>query len=593
MKAEFQTTQNNADILRTVIRPQFFCICSDSGGRGGNGGISRTESLTHVTDNSYMKGVLAMKKLRSTLAVCAASAAMAAAVVPSLGSAAENGTLLGYRGDVNHDMQVNAADVVGLAKHLKRVDSLTSEYLLNADLNDDMSVDCFDLAILRKCASGAMELIGIYSEEETTTEAETTEPTTWEEVTEETTTEPAEDAEFIEAPIAELSASLPSQGDANLVIFYVDFPDCRYDYEPSTELISQLAYGGADESSDKYPHESMHAFYERSSKGAMNLTGQVFRYTTKENQSAYNTDKVKIAEECYDAFADSVDFSQFDGDGDGMIDATLFTVPTAAGDTDWWPCAGGFGDGNYRVDGMAIGHIITGNAQINSETDTRNFVTSYLHEMGHCMGLPDYYLYSSTDYEGLHGDAGLELMDVDASSDFCSFSKLMLGWYRQNQVEVYDSSLGSQSFTLSNAQRDGGNCVIIPYGTLDSQYFSEYFIIEYATAEANNSGIWWQSSSGVRVHHVKADIYDNGLWKHLKYQNGSEFTNGDDAGIRTLRIVNDTSTDNFFRTGSVIDNSVSGFGWYDSSENESIDPGVTISVGELTADGYTITITNK
>ncbi len=542
-----------------------------------------------------------MKKIRCTLAAAIASAAFAAAAVPSLGSAASSQTLLGYRGDVNHDMQVNAADVVGLAKHLKGVDSLTSEYSMNADLNADNFVDSLDLALLRKCASGTHELIGIYSEEEATTEAETTtepettEPTTWEETTEAPTDPPAEDYDFISAPISELAASLPSQGEANLVVFYVDFPDCRYSYEPSTELISELAYGAADESSSRYPYESMHAFYERSSKGAMNLTGQVFRYTTKENQSAYDTDKVKIAEECYDAFKDSVDFSQFDGDGDGMIDATLFTVPTAAGDVNWWPCAGGFGDGNYRVDGMAIGHIITGNAQIESETDTQNFVTSYLHEMGHCMGLPDYYLYNSDDYEGLHGNAGLELMDVDASSDFCSFSKLMLGWYRENQISVYDSSQGSQTFTLSNAQTGSGNCVIVPYGNLDSQYFSEYFIIEYATNDGNNCSPPWYipSGSGIRVHHAKADIYDNGWWKHLKYQNGSEFTNGDDAGIRTLRIVNDTDTDNFFHTGDVIDNSVSGFGWYDSSENESIDPGVTITVGELTENGYTITISNK
>ncbi|MBE6856623.1 MAG: hypothetical protein E7500_04245 [Ruminococcus sp.] len=402
-------------------------------------------------------------------------------------------------------------------------------------------------------------------------------------------------AEFISAPIAEVDASLPSHNNANLVIFYVDFPDCRYSYEPSAELISQLAFGEADASSSFFPYESMHAFYERSSKGAMNLEGQVFRYTTKENQASYDTDKVKIAEECYDAFKDSVDFSQFDGDGDGMIDATLFTVPTAAGDDNWWPCAGGFGDPNYRVDGMAIGHIITGNAQIESANDTRNFVTSYLHEMGHCMGLPDYYLYSSSDYEGFHGWAGSELMDTDACMDFSSFSKLMLGWYRENQISVYDSSAGSQTFTLSNAQTEDGNCLIIPYGTLDGQYFSEYFIVEYATNDGNNCSPPWyiQKGSGIRIHHVKADLQRDYWWTFLKYQNGSEYTNGDDNGIRLIRIVNDTDTDNFFRTGDVIDNSVSGFGWYDSSENESIDPGVTISIGELSDGKYTVTVSNK
>lgn len=34
--------------------------------------------------------------------------------------------------------------------------------------------------------------------------------------------------DFISAPINEIDASLPSQGDAALVIFYVDFPHCSF-----------------------------------------------------------------------------------------------------------------------------------------------------------------------------------------------------------------------------------------------------------------------------------------------------------------------------------------------------------------------------
>lgn len=508
------------------------------------------------------------KKIKAV--VVAVGCILSAAIVPVTNASAKQ-VLAGYRGDINHDMEVNSADLVLLSQHIMRINSISEDCAINADLNDDSLVDVYDLICLRQCLIGERELIGIYSEI------------------------PDEEADFISPSIEAVGASLPSHGEANLVIFYVDFPDCRYSYEPTAEEFQKMAFGEADASSAAYPFESMSAFYERSSKGAMELGGKVFRYTTKENQSAYDTDKVKIAEECYDAFKESEDFSQYDGDGDGMIDATLFTVPTAAGDDNWWPCAGAFGDANYRVDGMSIGHIITGNAQIESSSDYKNFVSSYLHEMGHCMGLPDYYLYSSSDGEGFHGTAGTELMDMDASSDFSAFSKLMLGWYRENQIAVYDSSAGSQTFTLNNAQTDSGNCVIIPYGSLDSRYFSEYFIIEYATEDANNGGLpWWQTGgNGIRIHHIKADLQEDYWWTYLKYQNGSEHTNGDDAGIRLIRIVNDTDGDNFFYTGDVIDNSVSGFGWYDSSENESIDPGVTISIGECTDGQYTITISNK
>ena len=155
-----------------------------------------------------------------------------------------------------------------------------------------------------------------------------------------------EQGSFLSPSISIHGASLPTAGDANLVIFYVDFPDCRYDYAPSEDELNRIAFGEANPANACYPFESFSAFYGRASKGNMNLKGRGFRYTTKENQAVYDDNKVKIAEECYDAFKDSVDFAQFDGDGDGRIDATLFTTPTKSGDDHWWPWAGALGDPN-------------------------------------------------------------------------------------------------------------------------------------------------------------------------------------------------------------------------------------------------------
>jgi hypothetical protein len=58
-------------------------------------------------------------------------------------------------------------------------------------------------------------------------------------------------------------------------------------------------------------------------------------------------------------------------------------------------------------------------------------------------------------------------------------------------------------------------------------------------------------------------------------------------------MVNDVEGDNYFRTGDTVDSTVSGFGWYDASGNESVDPNVSISIGELSNGKYTITVTNK
>ena len=321
----------------------------------------------------------------------------------------------------------------------------------------------------------------------------------------------------------------------------------------------------------------------------MKLDGKVFRYTAKENQAEYGENKVKLAEECYEAFKDSVDFSLFDGNNDGKIDATLFTVPTEAGNDNWWPCAGAFGDPYYQVDGKNIGHIITGNAQVHSTSDYMNFISSYCHELGHCTGLPDYYLYSGNDGEGMHGTAGFELMDMDASSDFSCFSKLMEGWYRENQVQVYDPSVDSQTFQLTNSETSSGNCLIIPNGKLADDYFSEYFILEYAGAGYNNK--LQCANGGVRVYHIDATT-EYGWNTFFRYSSGSEFTNND-AGRRLIRIIDDSSSDNFYRIGSVIDGSISGFHWYDNNAMQSVETGIKITVDSYENDTYTVTVSKK
>jgi hypothetical protein len=172
----------------------------------------------------------------------------------------------------------------------------------------------------------------------------------------------------------------------------------------------------------------------------------------------------------------------------------------------------------------------------------------------------------------------------------------MLGWYKENQVSVFDESEGTQTFTLYNAQTENGNCVILPYGELDGQYFSEYMMIEYVTPDANNSAIntdmyWWQSvASGIRVYHINATFQDDYWYPGLRYQNGSYYTNYDDDGIRMIRLANDAEGGNVFTTGDVIDGNISGFHWYDASENESVETGYTITVGELKDGAYTITV---
>jgi M6 family metalloprotease-like protein len=578
----------------------------------------------YAYQNIY-KGGIFMKKttIMSLVTSVAATAILAAASIP-LGAGAV-WKQVDRMGDLNLDGAVNVADLVTLSKHLHGKEKLSSKSLYNigysyyeidrtddmstfsgtkikngrgniqkADINQDGVIDVFDFVELRKIVispNAKGNIYRWYQETTTTTTTTTTTITT-------TTTQPVK--EFIKAPVNGMYGSLPSQGTPNLLIFYVDFPDCKFSYEPTTDRIEEIAFGPENRSSRMYPFESFTAFYSRASKGDMKLGGKAYRYTASEPIANYQGDvyKSKFATEVIKNMNSVVDYSKFDYDGDKNVDAILFCVPSSADENDWWPCAGGYyGEAWLKVDGMSIGHIITGNAAIVSDNDYTNFISTYLHEMGHCMGLPDYYLYNVEDYEGLHGSAGYDLMD-EAYSDFSSISKLMLGWYTKEQIQVYDSSKGTQTFTLTNGQTDEGSCLIIPRGTLDGNYKSEYFILEYTTLDNNNSQVkshfWWRpTGSGVRLLHVNTTETFDGWRKYFLYESGNDDATNKNAGIRYVRLVDDGDKDNLLQTGSVVDNRVSGFAWYDSSGNQSIDPGVIITIEDKVGDAYIVTVAPK
>ncbi len=558
-----------------------------------------------------------MIKIFKKLAVSLASIVAASAAALSITSFA-GWEQIGFLGDLNNDRKLTVADMVIMTKHLLCDESLTEkngydlagkfigiqgkdgflaeEFLETADVNQDGRIDIYDMIFLRKAvlASGYGMDVWEWKEEAAITQTTVSASTQTAPMSTTATAAP----EFISPPIYDLYGSLPSQGEAEIAVFYVDFPDCKYDYMPTASEIEKFVFGNANENDPNYPFESMSAFYDRSSKGAMKLKGKAYTYTTKQNKAAYEGDvwHVALVDEIISEFDASVDFSEFDGDGDKVIDAVLISVPTAAGDDNWWASAGAFGgETQNRADGMDIGHVIVGNAQIESADDHRNFNSSYLHEMGHCMGLPDFYLYGTDDFQGMHGSAGFEMMD-DAICDFGAASKLMLGWYAPEQVQVYGKSDGTKKFTLKSGQTNDGNCLIIPVGNLNKNYNSEFFILEYTDLSGNNKGLtdeWWRSTgSGVRMYHVEAAVTGDYWYNTYKYSSGNDEATNNNNGRRFIRLVGEGAdeTDNLFRTGAVIDSGTPDFKAYDANGGRTADMGITVNIGEKNGDSYEITV---
>ncbi len=496
------------------------------------------------------------KALFRRLTALAAMSCIAVAALPVSVSAATETQFVGYRGDMNFDGAVTVADAIVLSRHL-HLDTLITDASVasRADMNQDGSIDVTDLTLLKR-ALYMQTFEGIYEEVE------------------------IPDAQRIEAPVKVLNPSVPSTGDVRILMVCVNFADCRFTEGYTDEQVQQMMFGPSDPTSSLYPMESITGYYSRASYGRLNMTGDVYSYTSSNSINSYVGKTDDLVDEVLGALDAQIDYSQYDSDQNGTIDSMILALPGDASTDDWWPCNGGYYNGTY-FDGVVLGNLCVGGWAL---SDVAGFVSTWVHELGHAMGLPDYYKYENTEdgYYGLNGDAGLEMMD-DAFGDMSAFSKLMLGWYNTDEVQIFAG--GTQTYTLQSSQQTP-NCILIPRYD-DGGFLSEYFIIEYATYEGNNIN-WQFVNGGIRIYHCQAEVVEGYWGPEFKYNNYGMYYDNSNQKQRVLRLVDEES--GFFGEGDVITGSTAGFAWYDENGYRTVDPNVTVSVGALTDGGYTITV---
>lgn len=517
-----------------------------------------------------------MKQLicRLTAGLAAAAGAVTLCALPA--SAAVERTLVGYIGDVTADLTVNADDVRLLSSHLRTGDVIadTAAY---ADLNGDQEINAVDLTLLKQLILSGAEPEGVYIETEV----------------------PDPEPELISAPINILEPTLPATGETRILMFAVQFPDVQFTEGLSTEQIWAQTFGPEDTASSAYPLESISAYYTRASYGRLHMSGDVYQYTAKKNLDSYVGDTDGLLDEIMDAMDSEIDYTKYDVNANGTMDTVLVALPSGAsgrdvnydGTEDWWPCSGGY-YGRKKFDGIRAGNLCIGAWAL---SDVTGFNSTWVHELGHAMGLPDYYKYENTQngYYGLNGDAGTEMMD-DAMGDMCAFSKLMYGWYTTAEVQTYTG--GTQTFTLQSSQQAPG-CIIIPRTSGSTDYYNEFFVLEYATPEGNNAHSFYENrpytifrNGGLRVLHCDAELW-NGYWGlELKWNNYGQMYDSSNEKQRVLRLVNEAEGGGFFGAGSTVTTSYQGFRWYDDSGSMTVDPHISITVDSIADGVLTVTI---
>ncbi|MBQ6039775.1 MAG: hypothetical protein IJL32_03220 [Oscillospiraceae bacterium] len=482
---------------------------------------------------------------------------LAASLIPPAAAYAETGQrLIALVGDITDDMLVTGLDVLFLGSYLclnpngLRRD-LTPE---KCDLDENGTVDAIDLTLLKRQKISGDAPKAIYETYE---------------------------IKPIVPPVSALKPSLPSVGEARILTFAVSFPDCGFDLESPAEMVQEYCFGEEDTDSMFYPMESVPAYYSRASYGRLRLQGDVFAYTAKNPLADYTVNNAEaLTEEILAAFAPELDYQKYDADGDRILDSVVLMLPEDAlksdsdGDKkpDWWPFSVPY-SGNREFDGITPGTYCVTTVSL----DVADTNCHLAHELGHAMGMPDYYkIHKDETFEtqGLPGFAGIELMD-DGSGDLSAFSKLMLGWIAEGELQVYTG--GEQTFIL-NSMQQMPSCLMIPRNKSDG-YLSEFFLVEYLTNEGNNAACFtdgfrtrYTPRSGVRILHCQAEVKEGAFGPEFRYNDRSSEYDVSNQKQRVLRIVNDAD----FLSNEPVTAEQPGFHWYAEDGTLSVDPELTV-----------------
>lgn len=319
-------------------------------------------------------------------------------------------------------------------------------------------------------------------------------------------------------------AALPDKGAGSLalgqqqtfrtLVILVDFPDKPYTYGYAAGTAAD--FDSLLFSVGKNPTGSLREYYFENSYGNLTVQGTVVGWYRAANPAAYYTNDCdgshgmgnypknaqKLVEEAVDMANPDVDYSQFDNDGDGYVDA-IFVIHAGTGyeethqdceiHSHQWGIDSRYRDGVY-VSGYSIEP---------EETPTQMSISSigvFCHEFGHSLGLPDMY-----DYD--HTSAGVGHWELMGSGSYNGYSRTPA------QLSAWSKwVLGWMNLTNVTANQTGVSIPAVEYTPTAYRLWrngsvgNEYFIVENRQQMGFDSEL---PGNGLLIWHVNDDVWGN------------------------------------------------------------------------------------
>ena len=346
------------------------------------------------------------------------------------------------------------------------------------------------------------------------------------------------------------------EGEWNCLIILIDFDDYPWDFQDDTlfnnegnpytsEHFEEMLF-----SDQEYVHPgsesdytgSMRDYYNEVSQEMFTVTGVVTRwyraprpYTYYCNADGefgtdddygrgnYPANSQGLAEQAVNLARDDVDFSDFDNDGNELVDA-LFIVHSGPGAEMFGRNAIGANyiwSHKWQFPQMEVDGVVVSTYAMQPESGA---ISVFCHEFGHLLGLPDLY-----DIDG--SSEGIGEWSLMAGGGWCyragdapgtcpshmdGWSKIQLGW-----VDIRDVTEEIQNVEIPPVENSGTIYRVYPRGNRNSE---EYFLLENRRRIGFDSGLIRRqirynldAPEGLLISHI-----DNDLWQGRNDANANE-----------------------------------------------------------------------
>jgi len=287
------------------------------------------------------------------------------------------------------------------------------------------------------------------------------------------------------------SMRFPSSGARKALVILIQYPDLANEHSTAdfNSLMNEENYSGTG---------SFRDFFLKNSYGQLDINADVFGWYTAENNydyygylNGFQRSRVLMAEAIDAAEAAGVDFSQYDNDGDGKVDAVIgvHAGPGAEMGAQLqyiWSHRWTLGTYERNYDGVEISDYI-----INPETRPWGMVGIgvFCHEFGHALGLPDL-------YDADNSSRGIGNWGIMGNGAWLNQEKVpsnMNAWCKEDMSWLTPEVITEGSYSLESVD---GHAACYRINTPDP---NEYFLLENRQQVGNDTHL---PGTGLAIWHI-------------------------------------------------------------------------------------------